>query len=302
MKNALSFSILSMLLLNGCNGDRDLSEIEDLGVEPQKVISLPNSDKNEMQVLQEPHSSFMIQESTPTNDQELREYLYNKYQVPKEWGEFIPGVKTQVSTDEKVIALTLDACGGTTGSGYDAELIYFLRQENVPATLFVNSRWIDANYWTFWALNRIPLFEIANHGTEHRPLSINGRSAWGIKGTENVAQMTDEVLLNHRKIEQITGKAPKYFRSGTAFYDDVGVKVVYEIGETPVNYNVLGDAGATFSKEQVRDALLNAKPGSIVLLHMNKPNSETAEGIKLAVPELKNRGYRFVKLSDYPLK
>jgi peptidoglycan/xylan/chitin deacetylase (PgdA/CDA1 family) len=152
------------------------------------------------------------------------------------------------------------------------------------------------------ALNNIPLFEIENHGTNHRPLSMNGRTAWGIKGTENVNQITDEVLLNHRKIEKLTGKSPKFFRSGTAFYDEVGVKVVNEIGELPVNYNVLGDAGATFSKEQVRDALLKANPGSIVLLHMNKPDGKTAEGLKLAIPELKRRGYRFVKLEDFPLK
>jgi peptidoglycan/xylan/chitin deacetylase (PgdA/CDA1 family) len=131
---------------------------------------------------------------------------------------------------------------------------------------------------------------------------MNGRTAWGIKGTENVNHMTDEVLTNHRKIQNITGRAPKFFRAGTAFYDEVGVQVTNEIGEQPVNYNVLGDAGATFKKEQVRDALLNAKPGSIVLLHMNKPDSETAEGLMLAIPELKRRGFRFVKLEDYPLK
>ncbi|MFZ3591246.1 hypothetical protein ACOI1C_18875 [Bacillus sp. DJP31] len=59
--------------------------------------------------------------------------------------------------------------------------------------------------------------------------------------------------------------------------------------------------GQLFSKEQVRDAILNAKPGSNVLLHMNKPDSETAEGIKLAIPVLKQRGFRFVNLEDYPL-
>lgn len=274
----------------------------DLGVEPQQEINPPDeqapTDPNRNQ---EESKQYTTQQTAPASEDELRTYLYNKYQVPKQWGEFIPGVKTRLNTDQKVIALTLDACGGPNGSGYDSELIYFLRQHNVPATLFINSRWIDANYWTFWALNRIPLFEIENHGNAHRPLSMNGRSAWGIKGTENVAQMTDEILLNHRKIEGLTGKTPKFFRSGTAFYDEVGVSVTNEIGEQPVNFNVLGDAGATFSAVQVRDALLNAKPGAIVLLHMNKPDGETAEGIKLAIPELKRRGFTFVRLEDYPL-
>ncbi|MGM0878381.1 MAG: hypothetical protein ACQEWV_27680 [Bacillota bacterium] len=69
-----------------------------------------------------------------------------------------------------------------------------------------------------------------------------------IKGTENVNQITEEVLLNHQKIENITGKVPKFFRSGTAYYDEVGVKVANEIGEHVVNINVLEDAGATYKR------------------------------------------------------
>lgn len=244
---------------------------------------------------------FMSTNVSTITDAQLKEQLVQKYQVPKQWGEIIPGVKTRLATDDKVIALTFDACGGTNGNKYDAELIYFLRQWGIPATLFINSRWVDANYWTFMALSKISLFEIENHGTLHKPLSMNGKEAWGIKGTENVGQIVDEVLNNHRKIEQLTGRAPKFFRSGTAFYDEVGVSIVGEIGEQVAGYNVLGDAGATFNRYQVRDALLNAKPGSIALLHMNHPESETAEGVKLAVPELLKRGYKFVRLEDYSL-
>lgn len=58
-----------------------------------------------------------------------------------------------------------------------------------------------------------------------------------------------------------------------------------------VNFNVLGDAGATFSQEQVRDAILSSKSGFIVLLHMNKPNSETAEGNQISNTRIeKKRG------------
>lgn len=244
------------------------------------------------------------QSSTNLNlqDEQLKQSIVEKYQYPKEWGENVTGVKTKLSTNDKVIALTLDACGGPTGNQYDAELIYFLRQHQIPATMFINHRWIEANYWTFVALSRIPLFQIENHGTLHRPLSINGRQAWGIKGTESVSDIVDEVLINHRRIESITGRAPKYFRSGTAYYDEVAVQVVNDLGEQVVNFNVLGDAGATFNQYQVRDALLNAKPGAIVLLHMNKPSSETFEGLKLALPELKRRGVRFVKLDEFPLQ
>lgn len=57
----------------------------------------------------------------------------------------ITGVLTRLATKDKVIALTFDACGGKGGSGYDRKLIDYLIKENIPATLFINARWIDAN-------------------------------------------------------------------------------------------------------------------------------------------------------------
>jgi peptidoglycan/xylan/chitin deacetylase (PgdA/CDA1 family) len=39
-----------------------------------------------------------------------------------------------------------------------------------------------------------------------------------------------------------------------------------------------------------------------MLMHMNHPERESAEGVIEAIPELKNRGFRFVKLSEYRLR
>ena len=150
----------------------------------------------------------------------------------------------------------------------------------MPATLFVNARWIEANPRMFRRLAADPLFEIANHGTEHRPLSVTGRSVYGIAGTASVGEVVDEVVVNQRLITRLAGAAPAFFRSGTAYYDDVAVRVVDDLGLQVVNFDVLGDAGATYSAAQVADAMLSSKPGSIILAHMNRPASGTADGIK----------------------
>jgi peptidoglycan/xylan/chitin deacetylase (PgdA/CDA1 family) len=236
-----------------------------------------------------------------TDFDKMKAHIQKKYasQKPKLWGEKIPGVITRLNTNEKVIALTFDACGGPKGSGYDAELIYYLRQHHIPATLFINARWIDANYGRFMELSKIPQFEIENHGYLHKPLSVSGKSAWGIKGTSSPAEVVDEVYMNKLKIAKLTGRTPKFFRPGTAFFDDVAVKIVYELGQKPLNYDILGDAGATFNRHQVKNALLSAKPGSIVIMHMNHPEGETFEGLKDAIPILQKRGYKFVKVEDY---
>lgn len=224
-----------------------------------------------------------------------------KHRSPQEWGEQVTGVKKRLQTNQKVIALTLDACGGPNGSQYDQQLINYLIRHQIPATLFINKRWLEANPTIFRQLARHPLFEIGNHGTDHKPLSVQGNTVYGIQGTKNVAEVIEEIWQNHQKILQLTGKAPRYFRSGTAFYDEVAVQIANDLGEQVVNFDINGDAGATYSKEKVKKALLRAKPGSIIILHMNQPNKETAEGLSEAIPILKKRGYRFVKLTHYPL-
>ncbi|MEC0230386.1 polysaccharide deacetylase family protein [Paenibacillus alba] len=222
--------------------------------------------------------------------------------VPKKWGEQITGVRTHLVTKEKAIALTFDACGGKEGSGYDEKLINYLIKEHIPATLFINSRWIIANPDTFTKLAANPLFEIENHGTEHRPLSINGKPAYGIAGTKNVSEVIHEVTDNADRIEQLTGRRPVFFRSGTAYYDDVAAAIVHDLGTQLAGYNVLGDAGATYNTDQVYHALMKAKSGSIVLAHMNHPEKDTAEGIIKAIPDLQKAGFQFVQLSTYPLE
>lgn len=222
--------------------------------------------------------------------------------LPTEWGERVTGVKTHFVTEEKEMALTFDACGGPYGSGYDEELIRFLQEEEIPATLFVNERWIVENEDLFLQLAADPLFQIENHGSEHLPLSVSGREAWGIAGTNSAEEVYDEIMNNHERVKQLTGREMSLFRSGTAFYDEVAVELAEELGYTVLNFDILGDAGATFSKKQVKEALLSAQPGSIALLHMNQPSSETAQGVIEAIPLLQKQGFQFVHLKNKHLK
>jgi len=222
--------------------------------------------------------------------------------TPQEWGENSTGVRTRLATSDKVLALTLDACGSPKGKGIDQKLIDFLTQQQIPATLFINARWIDANPELFKRLAANPLFEIANHGMWHKPASINGRSIYGIDGTKNASELVQEIELNARKIEELTAKRTRYYRSGTAYYDEFAVQIAQLLGHEVIGFSVLGDAGASYSAAQVKTALLSSKAGDIIIAHMNHPEASTGAGIIAAMPELKKRGFRFVKLSDYPLK
>ncbi len=220
---------------------------------------------------------------------------------PRQWGETVAGVRTHLDGSDAV-ALTLDACGGPGGDGYDHELLGILRELEVPATLFINARWARANPEVLDDLAGDPLFEIANHGTEHRPLSVDGRSAYGTTGTASPEAVIEEVWACQRLLTERTGTAPRFFRSGTAHYDEVAVGIVGELDLEVAGYSVLGDAGATFSAAQVRQAVSTAGSGSIVLLHMNHPGSGTAQGVGDALPELLDRGVTFTRLGEHPLR
>lgn len=218
---------------------------------------------------------------------------------PLQWGENVTGVVTKFHSDKKEIALTFDACGGSARSSqYDEGLINFLIQNHIPATLFINARWIDANPERFTQLASNPLFEIGNHGTAHRPLSVNGKSVYNISGTASDEEVLKEIGGNSEKIEKLTGKRPLFFRSGTAYYDEMAVKIAHDAGVEIGGFSVLADAGATFSASKVAQQIKNAHSGDIIIAHMNHPESGTRDGVVEAITALRQEGFSFVRLSD----
>jgi peptidoglycan/xylan/chitin deacetylase (PgdA/CDA1 family) len=228
----------------------------------------------------------------------VSEFIYAK---PGLWGEFVKGVNEEIVTKHMQIAFTFDACGGKNGNGYDKELIDFLNYEKVPATFFVSGKWIDANFGAFINLSRDTLFEIENHGLNHRPCSIDGESAYGIQGTFGAEEAFDEIEANALKIKTITGNNPRFYRSATTFIDEACVRMAGALGITVVSFEVLSGDAVAFTPDSVieENVLKNIKPGSIVIMHFNHPEWYTYEAMRKIVPKLVERGYIFVRLKDF---
>lgn len=220
--------------------------------------------------------------------------------APQHWGLDIPGVvRTGAdagSAHPDRVFLTLDACGGPHGSGVDERLIAGLQAAGVPATLFLNLRWIEAHAELARTLAADPLFELANHGTAHLPLSVTGQAAYGIAGTANAREAAMEVWRNHVALTELTGRAPRWFRPGTAHLDDVALSIVQALGERVLGFTVNGDGGATFAPAVVAAEVGATGHGGVVIAHMNQPHSGTADGILAAVPVLRGRGLEFALL------
>jgi peptidoglycan/xylan/chitin deacetylase (PgdA/CDA1 family) len=227
-----------------------------------------------------------------------------EHSQPGHWGEFVKGVDEDIITQQKYIAFTFDACGGPHGDGYNQELINLLRREKVPATLFITGRWIDANFAAFLDLSKDTLFEIENHGLNHKPCSIDGESEFGIHGTANVADAFDEIEANALKIEAITNYKPRFYRSATAFIDEACARMAGQLGITAVSFQVLSGDAVPFTpvKEIVDNVVNNIKPGAIIIMHLNHPEWYTDEAMLKIIPKLRQMGYNFVRLNGFPLR
>ncbi|MGW4842400.1 polysaccharide deacetylase family protein [Nocardia brasiliensis] len=215
---------------------------------------------------------------------------------PQQWGVEMAGITSTFAATGKQMALTFDACGGPGNNDIDQSLIDFLVAQRIPATLFLNKRWIDANQGRAAQLAANPLFELANHGVAHKPLSVTGRAAYGIAGTGSAQEAADEVWANHERLSGLLGRPPRFFRAGTAHYDDVAVRIVREIGETPLGFSINADYGATASAKHVETAMNAAAPGAISLAHMHRPQSGTGAGMIAALPTIRAMGFTFVHL------
>jgi peptidoglycan/xylan/chitin deacetylase (PgdA/CDA1 family) len=197
------------------------------------------------------------------------------------------------------VALTLDACGG----GYDAELIRLLATLRVPATFFVTKRWLDRHEAALRELLAHPeLFELENHGTAHVPAIVGAHSRlYGMAGQPDVNHLRAEVLGAADRIRAVSGRAPRYFRGAGAAYDDTGRQTIEALGFRIAGFSVNADGGATLPAQAVAARLRGVKPGDVVIAHVNRPAGGTAKGFAAALPELRQRGLRFVKLSEAEL-
>jgi len=200
----------------------------------------------------------------------------------------------------KRIALTLDACGGK----YDDDLINFLIRNRIPATLFVTKKWLDRNPFAIAVIKaHLDLFDVEDHGEKHIPAVIGaGRKVYGIPGEPDIIHLRREVVEGARAVEEATGVAPHWYRDATAEYDTQSIKEIGRLGYKIAGFSVNADDGATSKKIAIEKKLEYVKSGDVIIAHMNKPASDSAEGLAAGLAYLLKAGFVFVRLDQVELK
>ena len=197
------------------------------------------------------------------------------------------------------VALTLDACSGL----FDEDLISFLVRNRIPATLFVTKKWLDRNARGLAILKaHLDLFDIEDHGENHIPAVVGaGRKVYGIPGEPDMIHLRREVSEGARAIEKATGVPPHWYRGATGEYDQAAADEIRRMNYKIAGFSVNADAGATLSRAAVRDRLRHVQAGDVIIAHMNKPSSQTAEGMSDGLIEILRRGLVFVRLDQVQL-
>ncbi|MFG3093838.1 polysaccharide deacetylase family protein [Streptomyces sp. NPDC048202] len=205
----------------------------------------------------------------------------------------------------KTVALTFDADmtadegpRAAAGERFDNPgLISALRTLKVPATVFMTGRWAEEYPDQARALGHDAQFEVANHSYSH--YSFTG-DCYGLPTVAPDDKLT-EVQRTYAALRKAGVPNPMpYFRFPGGCYDRDALRAISGAGVTAIQWDVIsGDAFATDADAVVRQVLDGVKPGSVVVMHCTRSAAPTTEKVvRSVVPELRKKGYRFVKVSE----
>ncbi|MFH9798409.1 polysaccharide deacetylase family protein [Streptomyces virginiae] len=206
---------------------------------------------------------------------------------------------------DKTVALTFDADmtsdqgpRAAGGERFDnPELISALRTLKVPSTIFMTGRWAEEYPDQAKSIGTDPNFEIANHSYSHHAFKS---PCYGLPALDGAAARADvdRAFAAFRQAGAVN--TVPYFRFPGGCYDDPALRALSTAKVTAVQWDVVsGDAFAKDPDAVAEQVLAGVKPGSVVVMHCTRSAAPvTEEAIRKIVPELRKRGYRFVKVSE----
>ncbi|MEU8454303.1 polysaccharide deacetylase family protein [Streptomyces griseoaurantiacus] len=207
----------------------------------------------------------------------------------------------------KTVALTFDADmtadegpRAAAGERFDnPALIGTLRALEVPATVFMTGRWAEEYPDEARALGRDPLFEVANHSYSHYSFTGDCYGLPTLDGDTDRMRTDVERAFTAIRAAGVPHPMP-YFRFPGGCHDRRSLRAVGALGVTAVQWDVVGgDAFATDADAVARQVLDGVRPGSVVVLHCTRSAAPATErAVRKIVPELRERGYRFVRVSE----
>src|SRR5207244_12158124 len=98
----------------------------------------------------------------------------------------------------------------------------------------------------------------------------------------------------------LTGQLPRFFRPPYGELNDELVRLAASVGLRTVEFDFpSGDPDKSITKERMIDwVLAKARPGSIVVMHMNRHGWHTGEALPEIIAGLRARGLELARVGD----
>lgn len=149
----------------------------------------------------------------------------------------------------------------------------------------------------------LDLFDVEDHGENHIPAVIGAvRRVYGIAGEPDLVHLRREVTEGALAVQEVFGVAPRWYRGAAAVYDAQAAEEIGRLGLGIAGFSVNVDAGATLGKGAIIERLKQVRDGDVLIAHMNKPASASAEGLAVGLVALLHRGFVFVRLDAVTLQ
>lgn len=187
-----------------------------------------------------------------------------------------------VETEEKVVALTFDAAWGADKT---RGIIELLEKYDADGTFFLVGFWID-KYPEETKLIAEKGLEIGNHSNNHLHMS-----------KLQYDEIKKEIESVNVRLQELTGKTPKYFRPPFGEYDNKLLENVAALDMVGVQWSVDSLDWKGLSGEEIAKRVLSrVHNGAIILFHNN--SDHVLDALPIILPKLKADGYKCVSLDE----
>jgi len=191
--------------------------------------------------------------------------------------------------DRRAVAITFDACEDRHPAGFDQSIYEILVRTRTPATVFLGGRWMEDHPEATRLLAQDPLIELGNHSYVH----------------PHFTRISDQRVLDEVRRTQdiqyhLTGRQGRVFRFPFGDFNQRDVELVASLGLTPIQWEVVsGDPDPHVSARAiVREVLARARPGSVIIFHINGRGVHTAEALPQVIAGLRELGFELVTVSE----
>lgn len=187
-----------------------------------------------------------------------------------------------VATEENKVAISFDAAWGADKT---QEIMNICDSYNVKATFFLVGFWIE-KYPDMVKEIYNRGFEIGIHSNTHPDMTKLNKN-----------EIKEELSINLKLVEELTGFRPKLFRPPYGYYNNNLIDVCEDLGLSCIEWSVDSLDWKGLSASEIASRITSkSKNGSIILCHNNSDN--ILDGLKLVLEYFKCKKTSVVPIGD----